>query len=389
MTIGQTLSTSSELAERALALVPLVVEHAGYGDDHGRVSPTVIEQLQVDGLFKMWTPAVLGGSELDPVRSLEVIENVSYGDSSTGWVVMAANVSIGTAGAFLSDEAVAELFGEGKRPVIAGQGTRPGVARRVGDKLLLSGSWSFGSGLLHADFVHSLGIVAETGEPRIFVTPIESANVVGNWDVLGLRGTGSVDYTMENVAVDDGWTHFAVTNQPLRGGCLYEVGIIGFATLGHSGWALGVGRRMLDDLARNTREKAGRPGTQADSTAFLQAFAQAESSFRAARAFVLEAWGDATASLQAGEGMSVRQHTLVRAALTHLTKTLHEVGTAVYLASGTHALRDGTMQRFYRDALAGAQHVTSSPAVWQNCGRELLGLADGKMWQFLDLVDAP
>ena len=77
----------------------------------------------------------------------------------------------------------------------------------------------------------------------------------------------------------------------------------------------------------------------------------------------------------------------LRLALAHITKALHEVAGFVYLAGGTTALRHGTIQRLYRDVHAGTQHVTSGPAVWQTCGRELIGLAEGKHWQFLDLVD--
>jgi alkylation response protein AidB-like acyl-CoA dehydrogenase len=301
---------------------------------------------------------------------------------------MAANLSTGTGGAYLSDHAVAELWGDGRQPVIAGQGTRPGTAKTVDGGLSLSGSWSFGSGMKHATHVHSLGIIEETGEPRIFVTPIDQVTLLGNWDVLGLCGTGSIDYSMDSVFVPDGWSHFAVTTVPERGGSLYGLGIIGFAVTCHSGWAMGVGRRLLDELAGLVHGKAGRPGAQADSNAFQQGYAQAEAGFRAARAFVIEAWTDVSKSLYAGDGISVRQHTLVRLALTNITKALHEVADFVYLAGGTTALRHGTIQRLYRDVHAGTQHVTSSPAVWQTCGRELMGVAQGQQWQFLDLVDA-
>jgi hypothetical protein len=45
------------------------------------------------------------------------------------------------------------------------------------------------------------------------------------------------------------------------------------------------------------------------------------------------------------------------------------------------------VQRLFRDMHAGTQHVTSAPPVMQACGRELAGLADGKSWLFLELVD--
>ncbi len=387
MPLGESLSEQSILAERAKALVPLLDAEAEFADIEGELSPTTVAALHADGLLRMWVPEKLGGAELDPVHSLEVLENLSYADASAGWVTMAANLSIGTAGAYLSDHAVAELWGDGRQPVIAGQGTRPGTAKTVDGGLSLSGSWSFGSGLKHSSHVHSLGIIEETGEPRIFVTPIEAVNLIDNWDVMGLRGTGSIDYTMENVFVPDGWSHFAVTTVPERGGNLYGIGIIGFAVTCHSGWAMGVGRRLLDELAGQAKSKAGRPGAQADSNAFQQGYAQAEATFRAARALVIESWTDLSKSLYAGEEISVRQHTLVRVALTHITKSLQEIAAFVYLSGGTTALRHGTIQRFFRDVHAGTQHVTSSPNVWQTCGRELMGVAEGKRWQFLDLVD--
>jgi alkylation response protein AidB-like acyl-CoA dehydrogenase len=387
MRLGDSLSDDTILAERAKALIPLLDAEAEFADNEGMLSPAAVAALHRDGLLKLWVPEKLGGAELDPVHSLEVLENLSYADASAGWVTMAANLSIGTAGAYLSDHAVEELWADGKQPVIAGQGTRPGSARMVDGGLLLSGSWSFGSGLKHSSHVHSLGIVEETGEPRIFVTPIEAVNLIDNWDVMGLCGTGSIDYTMESVFVPNGWSHFAVTTTPERGGSLYGLGIIGFAVTCHSGWAMGVGRRLLDELAELVQSKAGRPGAQADSVAFQQGYAEAEAKFRAARALVMESWNDLSKSLYAGDGISVRQHTMVRLALAHITKTLHEVASFVYLAGGTTSLRRGTIQRMFRDVHAGTQHVTSSPNVWQTCGRELMGVAQGKTWQFLDLVD--
>lgn len=154
----------------------------------------------------------------------------------------------------------------------------------------------FRFGLLHSTHVHSLGIIQETGESRIFVTPIEDVNLLGNGDVLGLRGTGSVDYTMDSVFVHDDYTHFAVTEQGRRGGNLYHLGIIGFAETCRSGWALGLARRMLDELAELTSQKAGRPGASSASDSFVEDFANAEGTFRAARAFVYEVWGDAAAT---------------------------------------------------------------------------------------------
>jgi alkylation response protein AidB-like acyl-CoA dehydrogenase len=388
MTIASEYEPRSELGAKAKALASLVDEWGPDADEHGELAPAVVDALHRDGLFGMWVPQVLGGSELDPLQSLDVIEQLAYGDPSVGWVVMAACLSTGTAGSYLGDGAVAELFGKERFPVIAGQGTRPGVAVTDGDGYRLSGAWSFASGLKHGTHIHSLGIIQETGEPRIFVTPVDSATLIDNWDVMGLRGTGSIDYTMQDVWVHDEWSHFAVTEQPKRGGTLYHVGIIGFAEMCHAGWAMGVGRRLLDELAALSQERVGRAGASAASDSFTEGFGRAEGTYRAARALVYEQWGAATAALARGEHLSDRQHTLVRLALTHVTSALNEIANFVYLAAGTHALRRGTLQRLMRDVHAGTQHVTVSPPVVQRCGTKLAGLAEGTRWQFLDLVPA-
>jgi alkylation response protein AidB-like acyl-CoA dehydrogenase len=387
MDLGSQLVATSPLGQAARSIVPLLDEHAEYADREGRLHEDVVEAFHREGLYQMWVPEVLGGAELDPLHSLETLEIASYGDPSAGWVLMASCLAIGTAGSYLADDAVAELWADGRRPVIAGQGTRPGTAVPHEDGFLVSGSWSFASGLLHGTHIHTLAVITTTDEPRIFVVPVEKATLLGNWDVLGLRGTGSIDYTLDSVYVPDSYSHFAVVDEPLRGGALYRVGIIGIATMCHSGWALGVGRRLLDELGALVHDGAGRAGSRAASDAFQQDYAKAEARLRAARALVFEAWGDAWDTLRDGGRISVREHTLVRLALTNATNALAEVADFVYLAGGTTALRRGTIQRLVRDVHAGTQHVTSAPAVWANCGRELAGLAEGKHWQFLDLVD--
>ena len=301
---------------------------------------------------------------------------------------MASALAIGTGAAYLGDSAVDTLFAGSRLPVIAGQGTRPGTAVARDGGFLLSGSWSFASGIRHATHIHTLGVIEGTGEPRIFVLPVEQATLVDNWDVLGLRGTGSIDYRVEQVFVPEEFTHFAVTATPKRGGSLYTIGIVGFAVICHSAWACGIGRRLLDELTKKVRSGVGRSGTLAESDAFHEQYARAEAVYRAARALVYETWGDVKQTLDRGETLSTRQHTTMRLAMAHATWSCHDVADFVYRSAGTLALRSGTIQRLFRDMHAGTQHITSAPPVIRNAGRELAGLAPGKNWVFLDLAPA-
>ncbi len=379
--------TNIDLPARAAAVGTLANEHADYGDTHGRLATAVVDALHREGLYGMWVPRSLGGAELDPVRSLQVIENVAYGDPSAGWVLMASALAIGTGAAYLDEAAVRQLFGGERLPVIAGQGTKPGVAVPREGGFLLSGSWSFASGIKHGTHIHTLGVIEGTGEPRIFVLPVEQVELIDNWDVMGLRGTGSIDYRIDSVFVPDAYTHFAVTETPRRGGALYTIGIVGFAAMCHSAWACGIGRRMLDEIADSVRTRGGRAGTQATSESFLEHYAKAEGVYRAARAFVYETWTDAWRTLERGEHLTRRQHTLIRLGIAHVTWAAHDVAMFVYASAGTTGLRAGTIQRLFRDMHAGTQHVVASPPVFRAIGRELAGLAPTQTWRFVDLVD--
>jgi alkylation response protein AidB-like acyl-CoA dehydrogenase len=375
-----------DLVAAARELQPLLRENGATCEDAGQLTDAVVDALHDNGLFGIWVPEQLGGAELDPVSSLEVIQSLAAVDASAAWVVMAAALATGTGGGYLGDEAVAEMFEGPRFPVVAGQGTRPGTAVRDGDGYRLSGSWSFASGIKHAQWIHTLGTVEDTGEPLIFVLPVGKANLVDNWDVMGLQGTGSIDYTIDDVYVPASFTHHGPTETPVRGGSLFTLGIMHLALIGHSAWALGVSRRMLDDLSALVRSKAGRPGTMADSLHFQATYGEAEARWHAARAFVYETWRGASATITAGEALSVEQKTMLRLALYHATWAAEEISVAVYRAGGTTALRSGPLQQYFRDMHAGTQHVTSAPGVIQACGRYLGGLAPEHDWLYMNLV---
>ena len=120
------------MLKRAEAVAAIASECAETGDQEGRLAAPVVEAFHREGLLGMWVPRSLrGGAELAPLPSLQILEAVSYGDPSAGWVLMAASLATGTGGAYLGDEAVGQLFGHERLPVIAGQGTRPGTATPV------------------------------------------------------------------------------------------------------------------------------------------------------------------------------------------------------------------------------------------------------------------
>ncbi|WP_163509180.1 acyl-CoA dehydrogenase family protein [Fodinicola acaciae] len=375
----------SDLVKQARELQPLLDERAAECERLGRLTDDIDAAYHERGLYGMWVPRSLGGSELDPISALRVLEALSYAQPSAGWVLAATALETGTAGAYLGDEAVAELFAGERFPVLGGQGTRPGTAVPRDGGYDISGSWSFASGIKHASYTHNAVVTTDTEQFRVCVAPLEKATLIDNWDVLGLVATGSIDYTMTDVFIPPGWSHDGLVEGSTRGGPFYDLGVVQIALICHSGWTLGIGRRILDELAASARKKAGRPGQLASSEHFHLGFGTMEGKFRAAAALVFETWHDVWNTLSAGDQLTTRQRTLLRIALTNITWTTQEVSQWAYKNGGTSALCDGVMQRLFRDMHAGTQHILSANGVLAEAGRELAGLAEGQKWVFLAL----
>ena len=378
------------LLEKARELAPELDVQAVVNDSLGRLGEPTMDLLRKGNFFSLLAPKSFGGQEASPTEALQVVEALSAANASAGWVVMAGGLSIGAAGAFLPDDAVEELFGGGRFPLIAGHGAPNGKAFVEGNGFRLSGAWQYGSGVLNADYIHSGATIYENGKPRltaagqpevrIFVTKKEDATFDTTWNVLGLRGTGSVDYTMSDVFVPDEFSHLQSIRVPRRGGPVYTVGLLGFALIGHTGFALGIGRRALDELAAYARDRKGPTGPLRASERFHTGFAAAEAQFRAARALVYETWRDVEATLERGDGMTTRQITLARLSLRQITDASAEVATFAYREAGGTALREGPIQRCFRDMHAATQHLHVSAPIFQECGRELAGMAEGETW---------
>ena len=377
------------MLERIDALGGVLEAKADAAEELGRLPEDTARALLDAGVIRAVLPQNLGGHEFSARQVIETVERVSYHDATAGWTVMALQLMTGTTAAYLDAVAAAELFPDvpgGDYALLAGHGTRPGRAVPVEGGYLVSGSWQFASGMAHATHIHSAIQVEGTGELRVLAMPKSQVELVDNWDVLGLRATNSIDYHCADVHVPATHTYPATTTHPVNGGAIYRIGLVNMAAIGHTGWALGVGRRLLDELKLVAAAKSGTRNAAVDTAQFHAEYATAEARLRSARAWAMEVWQGIEAALDAGELLSTEQDTLLRLALNHATWTVQDVGQTVHRWAGTAAIRRGPVDRFLRDLSTGTQHITSSPVVLQNCGKWLSGAQLRSHWEFLDLT---
>ena len=387
-----------DLKTSVKALSPVAEACAEEAEALYRQTDRVVAEMRRTGLYRMLLPKALGGIELPFVEAMEIVEILSRAEGSAGWCLMVQNVQVSSAGPFLPDEGARDVFPDGPDVTVSGQGVPRGHAWPVDGGYRIKGTWGYGSGIHHAEWVHSGCFVMDGEEMRIDAHghpvivlchhPKATIELKGNWDVLGLRGTGSFDYTVEGGELFVPASHcYGFDNPPLmRGGVQFGVGLVGSTTWGHTSWASGVGRRTLDELAEHARARIDAYGKMADSPSFRQAFAAAEGRYRAARAFVYAAWDDLCESFAQGRAGTLEQIALVRLAMRHIHDVISENATFAHRVSRGISLRASTLQRCYRDVHGGTQHILLSDEIAQDCGRVLLGAApEGAAWNVLGL----
>jgi alkylation response protein AidB-like acyl-CoA dehydrogenase len=375
--------SADTLLARARALRPALAAGAEIGEAKGSLTDEAAAALRHDGFVGMWAPRELGGSSLRPIEAIRIIEELTYADSSVGWVLSTSALAVGGAGVFLGDEVVRDMFRPGALPFIAGQGVPNGRAiAQPGGGYRLSGNWNYGSGIKHANFVIVGAMVFDGDAPRLregkpearfFYLQRSDVEVADNWDVIGLRATGSVDHSVAALFVPEDYSFPALSPEPLR----QSLAALGFATLapaGHAAFALGIGRRMIDEIAGFAQTRAGRPGAIGDSESFREDYACAQAQLQAAHAFVFRSWEEAEAVFERGDRLTSREDSYLRLSMIHATNAVADICTFGYRAAGGTSLRRGVIQRLFRDIHAGAQHIICSPGALRNCGRELLAI---------------
>jgi alkylation response protein AidB-like acyl-CoA dehydrogenase len=325
-----------------------------------------------------------------------VIERLAYAHASAGWCAIGNNMEGTTLAIYIEDEGIKKVFSGGPDITIAGNGVPRGFARPVDGGYMIRGNWAYGSGIQHAEWVHSGCFVTDAsgkdmvfgpnGQPKIVVThhPRATIKLMGNWDVLGLRATGSFDYTLsegDELFVPTHMTYDFDIGAPRRGGVQGTLGLAGYSAWAHSAWAVGVGRRMLDELVKVIVQRQDPFGKSRDSASFKFQFAQAEARFRAARALVHETWKDVSETCAGGESPSLEQMTMIKLSLRHVHDVLSDVATFAHRAARGASLHNTPMQRFYRDIHSGTQHILMADQIVEECGRALLGLpGPGAQW---------
>lgn len=344
-------------------------------EEKQHVPSDVIAEFKRAGIYRAGVPKRFGGDALPPAEFLRLVERISSVDGSAGWVA-----SFGSSAVYLAAlplQTQAELYGDGPDVAFAGGLFPVQPAERVDGGYRISGRWKFASGCKGAD-VLGVGIRAgedRTGRPRTAVLRPEQVEIAENWDVIGMRGTGSHDLVVDGAIVPEEWT-FVRGGEPTVDEPLYRYPTVPYAAQVLAVVGLGVARAALDHvIAQGGRSGYTGAPKPAERATYRIAVGQAEAQLRSARAFFYEATEEVWETVEAGDPAAPEQASLLRLSSAHLAKISFEVVRGAYQLGGIAAIATGSpLERHLRDASVPPQHAFLQEGMYDGAGAVLMGV---------------
>ena len=378
--------------ERVAGIAPVIASGADEAERLRRLPDAIVEAWHDAGLFRLLLPRSLGVFEVDPVSFVEVTEAIAKIDGSTAWC-LCQNCGCSMVAAYLPSETSTEIFGDPRAVLAWGPGPARAVVAPGGYRV--SGTWSFASGMRHANWLggHSPIFDADGSphrgrggkpEQRTMLFPASSAVVTDVWRVMGLRGTGSDTFTVDDlfvphersVARDD-------PSERRHSGFLYCFSSRNLYASGFAGVALGIARAMMDRFVELARAKTPRGYAKPlrENPVVQSHVAVAEARLAASRSYLMGSLREISDAVRRTSVLTLEQRTVIRLASTFAIREARDVADVLYRAAGsTSIFESGAFERRFRDINTVTQQLQGREMHFETVGRLLFGLDADQTW---------
>jgi alkylation response protein AidB-like acyl-CoA dehydrogenase len=327
-------------------------------------------------------PKQWGGPEMRPAEQVEIIEELAKANASAAWCVMIGCDSGFFAG-YLDDSAAREIFPR-LDMVTAGSVMPTGRAERVEGGYRVTGQWSFGSGVSHADVVGLSCVLYENGAPVMkskgtpvtcgMLTPAAQVEVVDNWHTTGMRGTGSSDYRAKDLFVPERFL-FNLRPPARREGILWRRATNFLPKV--SGVPLGAARAAIDHFFEMMQTKVEMPSARPykNMPRIQSVIADAEMRLGAARSYVFSAMEHEWARLERHQEPTVGERADAWLSRVNAAQSARDIIRMLYDAAGSAAIYSerSPLDRALRDAETFCQHIVAQRKTLEMIGGMLLG----------------
>lgn len=372
------------MIDAARSLGPAIADCADSIEAGGRLPDALAQQLTAARVFQMYLPKAVGGADVDPLVAFSVCETLARRDGSVGWCAQ-VSAAVTMFLAWIDPDAVVAMAAQTDGLIhIAGSARALGTAEPVEGGYLVSGHWNYASGVRHANWFLATSNIERPGrEPvsRGMFMPVSEGQIVDNWQVVGMRGTGSDDFVLDRVFVPDErvvarkWMEQVQARPGQRSVSDPRLGMVG-AWAPTAGVGVGLARGALDALLElGDVASTGSPEPLRTRPAVQEAVGEAEAITGAARAFVVETFAEVWDALPEGGTRLDRAVARGQLAITHSLNEAVRVADIAFHAGGTNAISTrNRLERYLRDAHTAVQHAAGQRIHMRSAGHTLLSL---------------
>lgn len=374
----------SDLIEAAIALRPLLREHAATIENTRRLSGTVFNALYEMGGFNLQLTTDYDGPAADPISYLRVLEELCRGDASSGWCAMVGTESNACVNAFLAPDIVRKMLAEKPQATVALTVVGAGRAARVDGAYRVSGRWRFASGCRHSAWLAALCVVhdgdvpctRENGAPltRMVFARADDAALHDTWNASGLRGTASDDFELVDVTIPRSHT-FDLLEPPLDPAPVWRIPLTSRLALSKAAAVCGMARAAMDALAPILERKpfaGARPAREEPRVQVM--LAEAEAALEGGRAYLYQNAARAWQAVKNNETLDVTAIANVRLAVVWSAQRALESLHLMQEMAGTAAVLDPAFDRASRDLEVARHHMQLQTHIVEDVGRVLLGM---------------
>ncbi len=372
------MAAATQVIEAAARLAEQLRDRGAEIEQAGELPPDVVRALHATGVFRLWMPVELGGYEAAPADVVRIVQLLAAADGSTGWCA-ATGLASNIAGALLDEPVARRIF---DRPdVLCGGALMPGgqAVPRPDGSYLVDGRWSFGSGTQHCDWLIGAARVApDADRPARLLAVLMPADAVKfhqTWQVIGLAGTGSVDYEASGLVVPAEHCIDLARLQPWPAGAMWRIPLRSLLYPVLAAVPLGIAQRALAELvAAGARTRYGSTSRLADRETVQAAAGRAQALISAGSCQLSSTLTRLREVAETGRAPSPQERAEARGAAALATEQALEAVTLCYQNAGTIAIyREHPLQRAMRDVLTACQHFALSLQGFAISGRVIFG----------------
>ncbi|ANP50029.1 alkylation response protein AidB-like acyl-CoA dehydrogenase [Streptomyces griseochromogenes] len=372
--------TLSDRVDHALVrsveeLLPMLRENAADAERLRRLPEAGIEALETLGITRLTVPRRFGGLQVNAATEFEVVRTIARACGSTSWV-MALYAVCGYWAALFPDP-VQELVFSGPGARVAGVSAPGGTLVPTEGGYLLTGRWPWNTGVLHATWNVLAAVLAHedgANEPYLAVVPTTQMEIIDDWHMSAMQGTGSSTSVARDVFVPHDRAlplpgllrgdHASAAN---AGVVEYSYAVFPFLLSASVGTPIGIAQGALESFVERAPERATsfeNPARQATSPVTQFQLGEISMSIEAALAISRDTIAALERHAVQGTPMSTEERIRVRAAVAYATRLSADATTRGPAPGPTAASTTATTARVTATTTTAAvTPVAATPAV--------------------------